>query len=375
MRRKIPFSLLALLGILLAGAGLAGLWGMPNLCQYVYAPGSAPAGEILEKMEKAMEGAAEGVSLHATSDGVSLTAAGGGQGDVHLIQTAGSYTEIYPRAWRIGRPVSREDAAAGHRVIVLDEELAFRLFRDQDPLGQRVSILEKDYEVVGVACHRRRIGDRQELTAWIPLGVEDAPAAENMILSVPAGRGGSLRTLFENSARESAGDGSIWDLEKEKIRGTVLFQAVAMATGLWLLARWIRKLKVWTSGQIRQIREKARSRYPRQMAGYFILRALGMLAAWGAVIAAGAGIVLWASQLMLIFPEWVPENFLSSDSWIARFRSLTASFADPVQRRTAEIIEIRFWSGLIRWGITAALLGLLLRKNSRKGTETDSGIA
>lgn len=375
MRRKIPFSLLALLGILLAGAGLAGLWGMPNLCQYAYAPDAVPAGEVLEKVEKAMEGAVGGVSLHATSDGVSLTAAGSGQGDIHLIQAAGSYAEIYPRAWRVGRPVSRADAAEGHRVIVLDEELAFRLFRDQDPVGQRVTILEKDYEVVGVASHRRRIGDRQELTAWIPLGVEGAPAADNMILSVPAGQGGSLRTLFENSARESAGDGSSWDLEKEKIRGTVLIQAVAMVTGAWLLARWIRKLKVWSSGQILRIREKARSRYPRQMAGYFILRALGMLAAWGAVIAAGAGIVLWASRLMLIFPEWVPENFLSSDSWIARFRSLTAAFADPVQRRTAEIIEIRFWSGLVRWGIAAALLGLLLRKNSRKGTETDSGIA
>ena len=375
MKRKIPFSLLALLGILLVGAGLFGLWNGPNLCQYVYAPGSVPAGEILEKMEKAMEGAAGGISLHATSDGINLTAAGGGQGDIHLIQTAGSYTEIYPRAWHSGRPISRADAAEGHRVIVLDEELAFRMFRDQDPLGQRIKILEQDYEVVGVASHRRRIGDRQELTAWIPLGLEGAPAADNMILTIPGGRGGSLRTLFENSARESAGDGSSWDLEKEKIRGTVLAQAVAMVTGAWLLARWIRKLKAWTSGQISRIREKARSCYPRQMAGYFILHALGMLAAWGAVIAAGAGIVLWASQLMLIFPEWVPENFLSSDSWIARFRSLTASFADPVQRRTAEIIEIRFWSGLIRWGIAAVLLGLLLRKNPRKGTESDSGIA
>ncbi len=362
MKRNRNFSWLSLLGILLVLAGLTGLFSGPDLCQYAFAPEMRPDAAKTEALEGALEGICDTVSLHGTSDGESLSANRKSQGGIHLIHVGGGYGEIYPRAMRAGRPVSREDAAAGSRVIVLDEELAFRLFVDQDPLGQKVELGGKEYEVIGVAARVRRVGERGEVTAWIPLGVQDAPPAENLILTAFGKKSGSLRTVFENSARETVGPGTGWDLGKERVRGTIPLQAAAMAAGLWLLAGWIRWMKKQSAVWVGQIRERSKTRYYRQMAGYAALRVLGLLLLWGGTAAAAAGIAVWISRLMLVFPEWVPENMLSVESWAARFRSLTADAAAPVIRRTEEITEIRFWSGMIRWGLITALLGLGIRR-------------
>ena len=362
MKRKRQFSWLFPAGILLILAGLAGLFSGPDLYQYAFAPGTNPDAEKTKALEMTLAEDCEAVSFHGISDGVTLTANGKSQGEVHLIHAGGGYGEIYPRFMRAGRPVSREDAAAGSRVIVLDEELAFRLFRDEDPLGERVEMGAGEYEVIGVAAHERHIGNRGEVTAWIPLGVQDAPPAENMILTAFGKKNGGLWTIFENGARETFGPGTGWDLGKEKTRGTILLQAAALAAGMWLMAGWFRWMKERSGRWIREIRERTRISYFRQMAGFTAVRVLGVLLLWGGTAAVIAGIAVWLSRLMLIFPGWGPEKILSPESWAARFRSLTEAAAVPVIRRTAELIEIRFWSGMIRWGVVTALLGLVIRR-------------
>ena len=90
-----------------------------------------------------------------------------------------------------------------------------------------------------------------------------------------------------------------------------------------------------------------------------------MLLLTAATLAAGAGLAVWAVQPMMIFPEWVPDSLVDPEALIRRFRELTAAAAVPLQFRTPEMAEIRFWSGMIRWGTVLSLLGGFLYRSSR----------
>ena len=60
---------------------------------------------------------------------------------------------------------------------------------------------------------------------------------------------------------------------------------------------------------------------------------------------------------MLVFTEWVPEELVSFDSIADRFRELTKAAARTVSLSTPELAVVRFWGGLLQWGVILALLG------------------
>ena len=364
MRKKKHFPILTVFGILLLLAGLIGLYSGPEISQYVFLPDSG-TGDYREKLaaaEERWEGAFPAISLHGTADQVSLTTSGRSQGEVTLYEVQEGYFEVYPRRFTAGRPLSRGDR--GNRMIVLDDALSFALFGDQDPVGREIQIDEKKFEIAGVAEHRRGIGDTGAYTAWVPLGAEGLPACRTMVLSAGGKAGSSLQTLFESGARDAFGKGQAIYLHKERSRGTILLRAAVIVLAIRLLAVWIRLLVRWFSGWIGEIREKLKTRYPRQMPGTLLGRGAEMLLLTAATIGACIALVVWGTQPMLIFPEWVPEVLVSPEAVIQRFRELTAAAAAPLQFRTPELAEIRFWSGMIRWGLMTALLGYAIRRIS-----------
>lgn len=365
--KKHRLSCLFFLGLLLIAGGLIGLYRGPEISQYAFLPGKTEAQEILTQAEKKWTGSFPAVSLHGWVENVSLTAGDRTQGEVTLWETMGGYFEIYPRRFVLGRPLSRGDGT--DRVIVLDRKLAFQLFGDQDPLGQEVVLEEKHYLVVGVAEYTRGVGDTGEYAAWIPLEAEDAPAAAAMVLSAGGPAGSSLRTVFETVAREACGGGQEIFLSKERSRGTVMLRVVIMVIAICLLAVWIRFFVKLAGGWIQELRETMKTRYPRQMMGRILGRGAEILLLTALTVGAGAGLVAWGAQLMMIFPEWVPEVLVDPESIARRFRELTAAAASPVRFMTPELAEIRFWSGAIRWGIVIALLALALGKAKEPDTE------
>ena len=106
-----------------------------------------------------------------------------------------------------------------------------------------------------------------------------------------------------------------------------------------------------------EIRERMRTRYPRQMLGMMAVRVLGLAMLAAVTIGLGAALASWAGWLMLQFPEWVPEVLVNPDHIAQRFRELTETAAAPLQFRTPEMASIRFYGGMIRWGIVLTLLG------------------
>ena len=365
MKKKTRLSWLSLLGILLLLGGLAGLYSGPEISQYAFAPTELRADKALEKMGESLQDAYAALALHGSSHGVSLETEKKSQGDITLYQVAGEWNSVYPQVMTAGRPVNPQDQRSGQRVIVLDAETAFQLFGDQDPLGQQVKLGGKTFEVVGVAAHRRRIGETDPHCAWIPFGLPDAPPCDIFVFSAGGASGAALRTMFENAARETLGDGQAIHLGKEKNRGTIMPRVVLLVLGLRLLAAWIRLARRKSGQWIAEIRDRAKTRYPRQMIGFTLLRGAGMLGAFGLAVAAGAGLAVMAAAPMRVFPEWVPEVLVDPESLRQRFWNLTALAAAPRQWRTPELAEIRFWSGMIRWGILLALLGRIKGKKAR----------
>ncbi len=363
MRKQIRIPWLAAAGVLLIIAGLAGLFSGPEISQYAFLRGDSKPEEILKQAEEKWTDIFPSLSLHGAAEKISLSAGERSLGEITLYETMGSFFEIHPREFSLGRPLSRGDQ--GHSVIVLDEDLAFQLYGDRNPLGQKAVLGEKSFEVVGVAAHCRRIGETGARTAWIPLGAQGAPETAVLVLSAGGPAADAERTLFETGAREICGNGQAFFLGKERIRGTILLQAVLIILGCALMRRWLRtfagRIRTW----IREIREQLRIRYPRQMSGLLAGRGLEMLLLTAATLAAGAGLAVWAVQPMMIFPEWVPDSLVDPEALIRRFRELTAAAAVPVQFRTPEMAEIRFWSGMIRWGTVLSLLGGFLYRSSR----------
>lgn len=356
-RRGGRFPGWALPGILLVLAGLLGLWSVPAGSQYAFLPGSET--NWREKMNEAEERWAEpfpGMCLYGTADGAALTAGECSQEDICLTEVMGDYFHVCPRSFSAGRPLSAGDE--GEQVIVLEGALAFRLFGDRDPLGRTVRLQEKDYTVVGVTDRGlNRLGSPGSYAAWIPLGAAGAPAPRMMVFSAAGAEKPGARTVFEAGAREIFGEGQAVFPEKEKARGTVMLRIVLILIGFGLLFRWTGRMKALFRGWIRELRELGKTRYPRQMAGRICLRAAGMLGLTALTVAAAAGLVVWGSRLMILFPEWVPENLVSPETIARRFRELTAAAAAPISFRTPELAVIRFWSGMIRWGLVLALLG------------------
>ena len=356
--RKFPW--LALPGILMMLAAWAMLWGEPEICQYAFLPGRDPAGPRLAEAEERWAGSFSATALHGTAEEVSLSAGEQNVGEITLYEVAGGYFELYPRRFVSGRPLSRGDGNA--HVIVLDEALAFQLFGDRDPLEREVRLGETRYQVVGVAEHRYRTGERGSFTAWVPLGAEKNPDPALLVASAGGNSTAGLETLFENGARETFGPGQAWFTRKESIRGTILPRTVLIVLAIRLLAacwhRAGRLFRRWTA----EIREELKRRYPRQMLGMMGLRGVGMALVTALILGACAGLAIWATEPMTVFPEWVPENLVSPEAIAGRFRELTASAAAPVQFRTPELAEIRLWSGILRWGTVLALLGGILRR-------------
>ena len=97
-----------------------------------------------------------------------------------------------------------------------------------------------------------------------------------------------------------------------------------------------------------------------------LLLALG----YAALLAAAFGVLTLAIEPMYVFTEWIPDVLVELSSITERFWQLTSAAAAPISIRTKEYAEIRFWSGLVRWGALSALTGaLVMALSARRGSE------
>ena len=360
MKRKRRISLILAAGILLLATGLIGLQSVPDLAQYAFMPAEEKTGETLARFNSLCAALSESfprITLHGIKTGVTLSAGDLSRNDISLYLTGPGWNDVYPRRFLSGRPIAGADAEAGAKVIVLDEDTAFQFFGEEDAVGKTVMLGDQKLEVVGVAEHRRQIGEVSVSAAWAPLGT--AAGCEMMTLTAVDTSGSRMTSVFQNAAAEAFGTGTLISLYKEKTSAAMMLRWVALILAVWLMKKGLTLLGRLWHRQTERVREESEKRY----AGRMILFAVWQLAPAALLTAAavGAGYLLAVTAIRpaYVFPEWIPESIGDFSKWVSRFWDLTAAAANPVSLQTPELAGIRFWGGLIRWGTVLTLAGAL----------------
>jgi predicted permease len=119
---------------------------------------------------------------------------------------------------RQGRAFGPEDSPTSRRVAVINETMARRYFRNQDPIGKRLSwgssSFDQDgFEIVGVVEDARYNNPRDEaLNMVYTLVLQNERFAENVQVRV-AGNPAALTNAVRNALRESEPDLSVGTIE------------------------------------------------------------------------------------------------------------------------------------------------------------------
>jgi putative ABC transport system permease protein len=104
-----------------------------------------------------------GANLEAVASGRSIEG-------IELQGRGAEYPGIEDLDLSAGDHLSQGDVDQRREVIVLGEEIATTLFPDVDPLGQKVRLAGRHYEVIGVFAHRSNVlGQNRNLFAVVPL--------------------------------------------------------------------------------------------------------------------------------------------------------------------------------------------------------------
>ena len=350
---------LTVLGCLAVIAALIGLETVPDRLQYAFLTEDKQSA-VLEKTEETIKELADPehtVTVHALRNDVSLSAERGGSEKAALYMVGMRWNEVYPRQMITGEPINNEQVRNGTRAIVLDEKLAFRLLGDREYIGSRVSVAGNEYEVTGIAKHSHGLGDLNDYMAWIPMGTEEAAGSDLYVLSTAAGLSGAFRTVFGNAAEAKIGAGELYSTAKEKMGSRVILRLLLLVIGVRLLLLWVRRLRKLGSRWLAEYRERLKVTYARKLTGFLLARVLVLLLCLAAAVGAGWVLAKLLTDPMLVFTEWVPEELVSFDSIADRFRELTKAAARTVSLSTPELAVVRFWGGLLQWGVILALLG------------------
>ena len=381
-RRRLPWVLMAL-GALMALFALVMLLMTPKRLQYTaMAPEPGEKGENLvaliepaAKLGQELKDSLSWTALGGICESATLTG-GSASEAVNLIAMGEGWLEVYPRFLIRGRRIGESELQSGAKVIMLDEGLAFKLFGAQLTEDAAVTLNGVQYAVVGTVRHAgsllggRGVGDELPYDAYIPLRAAIANGAGIRALTlsaVPQGGAGATRLFMDGAAQWLPG-GQLIDLSKEAMRGMMLPRFLLLVVGLYALVGLFKRMTLRVEGWFDGFRQALKQSYLKAL----IPRLLGIVAltllGYGALIGLTYLLMLFSSQPLYVFTEWVPENIVEWSSISRVFWNLTAEAGRLVRIGTRELRVVEFWSGLERWGVILLLLGAaLLPKAGKKG--------
>ena len=228
--------------------------------------------DVAEEWDSTMEA----WTLGGVMENASLSAEGGGtQGRVTVMGENG--TTLHPLQLRFGRNFFPEELRDGAHVIILDEQAALALFRISDPIDRKVTVQGVEYRVIGVARHRKQVGDLTDYGAYIPLmSVIDQDITLDALQVEAAPRTGvGASVSFSTVCGTWQQGGTVIDLGKEGMAATLWLRVLLCLAGATALLRLIG----WLNGQVRsyakQYRQQLQVRYALslmpQLAGMILL--------------------------------------------------------------------------------------------------------
>ena len=375
-----------IMGLLMLIAGLIGVHGEENVIQYaVRAPQAVAVSEeeqgkkqpndpLMEKLAgldtvwEEMEGSFTGKTVRAYASRVSLTGDQGGAAEAALHAVDESYFSFSRKLLLYGRFIYPEEFRRGDRVIVLDEDLAIKLFMISDPTDRYVTLNGHDYRIVGITRHRRTVGEADLYGAYVPLESvrRETLDLDMMIAEIrPVAQSGAL-SAFSAAAQRWMPGGCVYDLDKEAMRAGMLSRMALCMTALYLLLAALRKVTGRMIERISAFRSELRLEYARVLAPRLMRDLMLLLAGLALTIGALGGLVWFALQPVYVFPEWIPAVLVEWEDIKTTFWNLTTEAAKPIRCLTQEMLRIEFWARIARWGLMAALFGWAARGSLSK---------
>ncbi len=403
------FSILTLLGILLILVSLVGIHFGPDLLQYAFLPAldsksispqvphdssdaessmeeedtssdvssrssagsdtsavSSPARDALDHYATLISGSVwagespvmtlQGQKSHTSVSRPSGTSVG----DVRLLFAGPRFFEVYPEKLMDGRGISDAEVRRHSLSAVLDSRVAFSLFGDLSPLGEKVEISGSEYTVIGVIQHHRSLGSSDVMTVWIPLGADAGLTPDLLTVSVRHARASDgFTTLWRSETENVFGSGTFISLPREKSRASLLPRLLVFFFAVLWMKKWILLIRSWGRLWIADAKQRMVRQYAFSLTVYFILRILAALLIIAFTLAAMYALAVFITEPLLIFPEWVPEKPVALSSILARFWYLIGENATYLNLVTEQAAILRFWHFLIRLGTFIFLLGLL----------------
>lgn len=320
--------------------------------------------DVAEEWDSTMEA----WTLGGVMENASLSAEGGGtQGRVTVMGENG--TTLHPLQLRFGRNFFPEELRNGAHVIILDEQAALALFRISDPIDRKVTVQGVEYRVIGVARHRKQVGDLTDYGAYIPLmSVIDQDITLDALQVEAAPRTGvGASVSFSTVCGTWQQGGTVIDLGKEGMAATLWLRVLLCLAGATALLRLIG----WLNGQVRsyakQYSQQLQVRYALslmpQLAGMILLFCLG----YGGAAALAAALMNVIIQPVYTFPEWIPAVLVEWEDIAAAFWKVWQTSATLREMRSPEILRLRYFTLLIQ-GCSAATGVLLALWYARRRT-------
>ena len=275
-----------------------------------------------------------------------------------LYAVGDGWFEVYPQYLSAGRLIGSDEQTEGDRVIVLDAELAFKLFGGEDAIGRMVTLEGEEYEVVGLIRHRRSVGEMDEYTAYVPLLAAARIRLETVQVGAKPIPHTGAAVMFENAMTNSfIAGGCFYSIEKEAMRATMILRLFALVAGMY----WLLRLLQWMNGVVERLIERFRERlsqhYMRELIWRLLIDVALCLLAYAAWIGLVYLLLSFSIQPLYQFTEWVPENLVEWKAWKNVFWNLMRSQNRLVSVSTRTLAEVRFYGVLTRWGAAALLFG------------------
>lgn len=252
----------------------------------------------------------------------------------------------HPRYLLHGRLFYEDELKDGAHVILLDEQMALKLFAVADPIDRIVSFNDEEYRVVGVTRHAKGVGDYTEYGAYIPLNsVLDQTIQLDalMVESVPI-PGSGAGVAFADVVKAWRPGGTVIDLGKESMAATLWLRVMLFAVGAALLFRLIRRLNSSVRKFIFHYKARLRTTYASRLLPWMIGRIGLYVLAYGFAGALAAWLMHYIIQPVYTFPEWIPTVLVEWDDIAAAFWNVWQAPAAVRELRTPELLRLRFFT-------------------------------
>lgn len=294
-----------------------------------------------------------------------------------LFCVSGGWFDAHPKFLKDGRLFSEAELTGGAKVVVLDQELAFKLFPTTEAVGGKTLIADAWYEVIGVVRHSRQPGDADEYGAYIPI-VTAAKAdlqTDYVQLDCALGIAGAARAVESVGTAVLGTGGTVYDIDKEVMRAWMIVRVLIVLFALYVLAWILRAWNVRTRALVEGWRAEVMHVYFKKMLPSVLLFSFLQILGYAILIAAAYGVLALTIRPMYVFTEWIPEVIVEWSKITARAHSLMTQAAAPLKYQTREYATVRFYGALVRWGAVCVLIGLVMHKGGRKDRSAASEAA